>query len=349
MISNSRYQSNNHYFVKLFTLFYGDTVILFDRKLSYSESKIMKDLYNLGVNALGIGLATAATMIAQANVAIAQQSTFVFPSGGEFLPVEFDDGGFIVPGSSWITVEEDFDVSIINWNIVTTDGFTLPGTLYTPENSVLGDLFEAEIFGDFLEFEATFSQFEPLPRELLLSSFFGFAEETEFNGEFTRFGDFFSPLVLSSQFEPILPNPGNIVDGVFIFTEVPSLAWSDPFLASAYSYTMDTPGSLFTEIADFPIGFDNPFTVSVGDTILGNFEPGDNLIFPDGGVTSFTISGITPPGLSDDPTAFPIQLGFNTPTASFTQKALLVPEPGIILGLGIVSLGAFLDRKLKRK
>ena len=283
---------------------------------------MIKNLKTLSLATLSVGFATFTALPAQANL------TYVFSDQDVLL---FDDDGVILPGSSWVTVNNDVDLEIVNWNILTTAGEFLSGALYTPENSTVEDQLNfTDAGGSILLTESIFllSNNED-ERRLTLNSLSGFfATEEELNIGIERDASF-NPfaLELSSQDNPVLPNPDGVEDGSFFFDNAPSGAWTDPALASGYTYTIDTPGSLFTEIAGFPTGFAAPFTVSVGDTVLGTFEPGDNFIFPNGGVESFTISGITPPGLSDDPAAFPIQLAFNTPSASFTQTAITVPEP----------------------
>ena len=311
--------------------------------LNSADSKIMTKTKNLKVfslTTLSIGFAAFTALPAQANL------TYVFPD--EAIPI-FNDGGVILPGSSWVAVNNEFDLEIINWNILTTRGGSLIGALYTPENSIIENQFNAaDAGGSILLTESSFliSNDE---RQLTLNSFEFFVIEEQLDESVDRFSLDFFELELSSQDNPVLPNPDGVEDGSFFFSNVPTGAWSDPVLASGYTYTIDTPGSLFTEIAGFPTGFAAPFTLSVGDTILGTFEPGDNFIFPNGGVESFTISGITPPGLSDDPTAFPIQLAFNTPSASFTQTAITVPEPNTILGLSLLSFGGLLTRRSKQE
>jgi hypothetical protein len=95
-----------------------------------------------------------------------------------------------------------------------------------------------------------------------------------------------------------------------------------------------TSSSLFTEILDFPVGFDGLFTVSVGGTLIGMFGPGQSVTFPDGGVTEFTVTGIKPPADINNPIGFPLKLAFNTPRASFTMRALNIEvdiKPGNFL------------------
>jgi len=62
------------------------------------------------------------------------------------------------------------------------------------------------------------------------------------------------------------------------------------------SQLKDGTGS-FTGITDFPTGFSRPFDVIVDGSLVGSFGPGgtvDFSSFPGGGVTSFTVAGISP-------------------------------------------------------
>jgi hypothetical protein len=119
----------------------------------------------------------------------------------------------------------------------------------------------------------------------------------------------------SQQF-PILPTIPTFLRG-------PSGAWFDPPTASGFDFTM-TEGSLFTDILNFPVGIDadNSFQVWVNDALFGSYSTGQSVNFG-AGVSSFRITGIDPGVDAGDPMAFPIQLGFNTPTAAFT----MVPIP----------------------
>jgi len=155
----------------------------------------------------------------------------------------------------------------------------------------------------------------------------------------------------SSQENPILPNLQDFER--FEFIDVPAGQWYDPPAAFGFEYTM-LSDSLFTQILDFPSGIDtdNLFTVTVGDTVLGEFGPGQNVDFVSllgDGVSSFSITGIDPLVDGSDPTVFPIKLDFNTETASFEMRALTAatPEPSILIGLGTLALaaGALLKRK----
>ncbi len=164
----------------------------------------------------------------------------------------------------------------------------------------------------------------------------------------------------STQGNPLLPDdPGSgAITGTFTFTDVFRGRWYDPPTAFGFEYTM-TSDSLFTEILDFPIGIDSDdlFTVTVGDTVLGEFGAGDRVDFTallGSGVSSFKITGIDPLVDGGDPTVFPIQLDFDTVTASFTMVALTAdsvstPEPSILLGLGTFALVGSTVLKRKRK
>ena len=271
------------------------------------------------------------------------------PIGDEDAAVVFDDGGILTAGSSWITITDDPDDPLSAWNIITTEGFDLPGTTYTQDNSTV-DVFNlfSQDDGELLVIDAEFSQDigDGFSQSLLLALSDFFVQETIFDEIIRSSDNFPGPLVLNSESAPILPN--EIFDNGFRFIGVPSGVWSDPFLATGYVYTMDTPGAFFTDILDFPTGFADDFDVFANGEFLGSFGPGESLTFDGSGVTSFTISGITPPGLSNDPTAFPIQLAFSTPTADFTQTA--IPEPLTILGVSTAAgFGTFFKRKLGKK
>jgi hypothetical protein len=70
------------------------------------------------------------------------------------------------------------------------------------------------------------------------------------------------------QAAPVLPSEtlpsagtGGTTRGVYVFNNVPSGRRFDPPLAHGFTYTM-TSSDHFTSIQDFPIGFNQPFTVS---------------------------------------------------------------------------------------
>jgi hypothetical protein len=159
--------------------------------------------------------------------------------------------------------------------------------------------------------------------------------------------------IADSQFNPLLPD--STLDGVFRFIDVIGGKWYDPPSAYGFRYEM-TGDSLFTSILNFPVGFENPFTVSVGDTNLGEFLPGDSIDFVSllgGGVSEFTITGLDVD--PTNPTAFPIKLDFDTDTASFDMHALIeedsqnVPEPVSVVSLFTFSSGIVLLRRRKSR
>lgn len=89
-----------------------------------------------------------------------------------------------------------------------------------------------------------------------------------------------------------------------------------------------TGASMFTKILDFPEGIDDDelFTVFVQGVELGEFGPGEVVDFValyGEAVPSFRVGGIHPLLPTDDPTAFPLQLEFDTPTASLTMEPIV--------------------------
>lgn len=143
----------------------------------------------------------------------------------------------------------------------------------------------------------------------------------------------------SSQSNPILPAITPVPGDPWIF-DGPSGNWFDPPVTSAFDFEM-LGDSLFTSIAELPSGFDGPFTVSVGGIVLGSFLGGSSVVFADfenelgnllidgQGVLSFRISDIDPTVDLEDPTAFPVKLGFSTLYASFSMTP--IPEPSSFL------------------
>lgn len=141
-----------------------------------------------------------------------------------------------------------------------------------------------------------------------------------------------------TQQNPILPN--STQNGWQVFNKVPGCRWFDPPTTYGFEF-QSLEDTLFTEILDFPAGDDQEFTVSVGDSILGNFSPGDKLDFvsllgyP---VDNFRITGIDSLFGPTAETAFPIQLAFQEREGSFKMRQIskpidaeAVPEPGSIL------------------
>lgn len=149
-----------------------------------------------------------------------------------------------------------------------------------------------------------------------------------------------TPLAGLWQDRPILPSTSE--NGRHVFDHVDSGMWFDPPLTSSYEFIADSD-TLFSQILDFPAGFDAPFTLSVDGNVVGQFNAGDSFSFaslPGGGASQFTISGISPLADVDDPLGFPLKLAFTTSTGSFSMQALNVPEPGAITMLIAVMLAS---------
>ncbi|MGK7955144.1 MAG: PEP-CTERM sorting domain-containing protein [Crocosphaera sp.] len=275
------------------------------------------------------------------------QSTYIAQPGFGFNSIEFDDGGELLSGASWLQLfNGDGNVVILNYNLITTDGFEVPGFTYTPDNSngsVLNIDFDNDGNISFLD-----AQFIGEEQILEFFTLEGVSETTSI--DLSRIASLFILFVPADESNPILPGE-TLIGGGFRFVEVPSGNWFDPPATSGFTYTMETPGSFFTEILGFPSGFNNPFSVLVDGENKGSFTPGENYTF-DPGVTSFSITGIDPLVDGQDPLAFPIQLSFNTNTATFTQipieASTSVPEPSTIIGLGILATFGF-GTSFKRK
>ena len=140
----------------------------------------------------------------------------------------------------------------------------------------------------------------------------------------------------TTQKDPILPNFESISDGArtFKFTNVPGGRWYDPPATYGYHFSITSPESLFSDIVDFPTGFSDPFAVSTGGIFLGAFAAGQKVSFTNflgGGVPEFTVTGINPMATGGNPFAFPLELDFTTPTASFQMQPLETPEPASFL------------------
>ena len=107
-----------------------------------------------------------------------------------------------------------------------------------------------------------------------------------------------------------------------------------------------TGGSLFTNILDFPTGFDDTFEIFAGGSLLGSFGPGDSVDFTSfagGGVSEFLVRGINPLVDVENPAGFPLQLAYNTPTADFVMTADssptssgVVPENAALVTWGVL-------------
>jgi len=152
----------------------------------------------------------------------------------------------------------------------------------------------------------------------------------------------------SNQMMPDFADPGA---GFFEFSNVGTGLWYDPPGASGYEYTM-TDDSLFTDILNFPGGFDGPFQVETEGNDLGIFGPGESVDFEalvGHGVSQFSITGISPETDPSDPGAYPIHLAFDVATASFSMQAVSsVPLPAAVwlFGSGLLGLIGVARRKV---
>ena len=154
----------------------------------------------------------------------------------------------------------------------------------------------------------------------------------------------------SSQINPHMPTDANYNDGnpllMFTLSNLdPANGWFDPPTADAYDF--HAREGLFTAIADFPAGFDDAFTVTINGTNYGPFSPGQSMSFasfPGGGISDFTVSGISPDADRRYPLSFPIKLNFNTPDPEFTMTPM--PEPSSLALVGM--LAAALLRRRRR-
>ena len=177
-----------------------------------------------------------------------------------------------------------------------------------------------------------------------VSSNFGAFIQVEYDNFLVDFEHVFG----GTQSDPILP--GYVTDdGAYVFESIPSGQWYDPVVSDYHFETLD--GSLFKTILDFPVGFDRPFDVYVGETRLGSFSPGSSVDFG-AGVSEFSVRGISPLVDSNDPLGFPIKLGFDRQIVSFQMTPITttndpVPEPSSFAVFGIVLLG-FVFRRRRR-
>ena len=163
-----------------------------------------------------------------------------------------------------------------------------------------------------------------------------------------------------SQQNPIMPDITQ--PGLWSFFDVPTDRYIDPPTAYGFRYEM-TSDSLFSQILDFPTGFNTPFTVLVKNVLLGEFTVGNsvnfsnysrllgNLLVGGSGVKEFSVTG-----LNVDPTnpaVFPLKVAFNTPKANLNMHAMLneeaepVPEPSVMLGL--FASGSFLVGVVRKR
>ena len=131
---------------------------------------------------------------------------------------------------------------------------------------------------------------------------------------------------------PPRPCPDGVPAGTFCFTPPTAIgpAWYDPPVTNAFDFS--SQDAKFTSINDFPSGFAAPFIVSTGGAVLGSFMPGQSVIFPNGGVHEFRISGILPSVDGGNPYAFPINLSLDKVGVVFTMTPTSGSTPTPALG-----------------
>jgi Matrixin len=132
-----------------------------------------------------------------------------------------------------------------------------------------------------------------------------------------------TPLAGTWQDRPVAPTGAN--SSQFTFNGVSSGSWFDPSSYRELHFSA-AAGTTFSQIAEFPAGFENAFTLTVDGSVIGQFTGGQSFsftAFPGGGVSEFVISGINEPINTSN--GFPIKLAFTSPTGSFTTIG--VPEP----------------------
>jgi hypothetical protein len=95
----------------------------------------------------------------------------------------------------------------------------------------------------------------------------------------------------------------------------------DPPAYTAIVYaTVDS--SKFLSIDDFPSGFQGQFTVSSGAKLIGRYLPGQQVVFPTGGVTEFVVSDISPAPENNHPESFPLNIALDSAQSLFIAGPL---------------------------
>jgi hypothetical protein len=164
---------------------------------------------------------------------------------------------------------------------------------------------------------------------------------------------FLLPPLGASQYYPFLPSEESPHGGFWIFVIfwagyfgnpelVEEWLWEDPPMASGFHYAIQSD-VLFKEIANFPTGFSNLFTVSVNGTVLGQFGPGQSVVFSDyaaqlgsfltngTGVTQFDVTGIAPLVDSQNQQGFPLQLGFDQTNVVISMTMTPIGPPQLAI------------------
>lgn len=124
-----------------------------------------------------------------------------------------------------------------------------------------------------------------------------------------------------TQEDPVFPAQGPAPTAGARFEATLSDRWFDPPLTNGFRFEMVSPDSSFTHIMGLPTGFGDGFELWLGGQFVGEFGDEDSVnlgeLVGSDGVHSFEIHGIAPCVDAADPAAFPIQLAFSTPTATW--------------------------------
>ncbi|MEX2111723.1 MAG: PEP-CTERM sorting domain-containing protein [Pirellulales bacterium] len=330
-----------------------------------TSAEIVNGSFESGLSGWGIGFTFPSS-----EVGIVAQGAFynafdgVLPTDGSSMARLLDDGG----GGTEAGLGQAFFAGVgdtLSFDYAVSNDFG--GPFEFGYNSHAGITLHSLPFGSFYQTLAYTQSTEStpgwwnhveVPIEAAGNYYLSFSVNAP-NDHLQMIGMLVDRVVLNSQttmLQPSLPTtvlPGSSSPPVFVFESAPSGQWFDPPMAAGFAYEM-TGDSLFTGILDFPTGFNQPFTVAVGDTVLGQYGPGQSVdftSFPGGGVTSFQVTGLDPGADPESPTAFPLKLLFDTGIADFTMQAILeVPEPSsfALCALGLVGL-AWQFRRARRR
>lgn len=234
------------------------------------------------------------------------RSLFEFEVHGQAETVTVD-----LTSVSLVNTSTGFQYGILN----TQGGFAVGGSLGTP--TLVRETIPPGNYRLVVWDEITENQSSPLHRS------------ADYVGEVG-----FSNLVIApGAFET---NPLVVPD--YDFKSVTPHQWFDPVAASEILF-QTTDGSRFTEIEGLPSNFAQPFEVLADGRSLGFFGSEQSVNFIEllgHGVSFFAIKNIVPGVDPSSPTAFPIQLNFDTDLASFTMTPVSEPSTLLLAAMGLV-------------
>jgi hypothetical protein len=121
---------------------------------------------------------------------------------------------------------------------------------------------------------------------------------------------------------PRFPSPVENGGQTQAITSANNGQWLDSDYGTSLTFSAPTSGVLITDIFDFPAGFSGGFHVFAGGMDLGTYQPGDHVIFPNGGVKGFTVTGINTDGATAN---LAFKLGFS---ASSSDALVTIPFTG---------------------